>query len=985
MKKNHYSITICILVLFTACTSHRLQNFSDNDIPLDQLVNHLPANDSVESTLIFNAILDYGLEGVVHICRQLGFHDDQDLVQAKWALHGLAVYVTGRGREQKRELYISGLIKALDLSLPVNQKVFIINQMQISGGSESVSALGSYIDDPDLYEPAIQALTTIGSKSAGEALLKALPTVNGKQKVAIIQALGMMRYEPAGEEILALLNDSNDIVRKLSGFALSNMGYDPANLPLGSMAEKDHQYVPNYLRFAERLGEKGDVESCRAICDEILNNENDYYSDNMRINALSILVKYNPDGARDRLFKMMSGHNKKMRMAALNLVDNYNISEVRMTALKALSEIQDVKSLPDMIFVMQDSLNELVLFLLQSENEKEQAAAIRAIASITNRSTSKKKQIVLIKDYYDKATLDEKMLLFNIFKAVGGDALMKITVQEMQSTDEQIREAAIRTLTEWPDTGALGILIDIGSNDQEERFRILALRGALRILRENPMGEQRALLYYKEIMNASVRPEEKRQVLAGLAEIRTVSSLRLITSVLDDSNVNHEAFFAALAVSSQAEEQNEHLSRDEIVIALVESQSDEELREKIKTYAQNEITKPRTPEGFRSLFNGMNLDGWKGLVENPVKRAQMSEEELSLAQIEADKIMREHWQVIDGILYFDGKGSHLCTVDDYTDFELLVDWKIEKEGDSGIYLRGSPQVQIWDPAQWPEGSGGLYNNQIHPNKPLQKVDNPVGEWNTFRIIMRGDRVTVYLNDILVFDNVVMENYWERYKSIYPSGQIELQSHNTPLYFRNIFIRELEPKKPLFDGYLFNGKDLSGWQVIGNSLDSWQVKDSILYTEGKGGGWLSSTEEYADFKLELEFRIPEGGNSGVFLRAPHQGDPAYTGMEVQILDDYAEEYSELKAWQYTGSLYGLQAPSQRVSKKAGEWQKIEILCDGPEVKVSLNGTPVIEANLIEFMHKEDDHPGIKRRKGYIGLQNHSTKIEYRNIYLMELRR
>jgi hypothetical protein len=709
MIKNHFGITICILIILTACTSHRLQNFSDNDIPLDQLVNHLPANDSVESTLIFNAILDYGLEGVVHICRQLGFHDDQDLVQAKWALHGLAVYVTGRGREQKRELYISGLIKALDLSLPVNQKVFIINQMQISGGSESVSALGSYIDDPDLYEPAIQALTTIGSKSAGEALLK------------------------------------------------------------------------------------------------------------------------------------------------------------------ALSEIQDVKSLPDMIFVMQDSLNELVLFLLQSENEKEQAAAIRAIASITNRSTSKKKQIVLIKDYYDKATLDEKMLLFNIFKAVGGDALMKITVQEMQSTDEQIREAAIRTLTEWPDTGALGILIDIGSNDQEERFRILALRGALRILRENPMGEQRALLYYKEIMNASVRPEEKRQVLAGLAEIRTVSSLRLITSVLDDSNVNHEAFFAALAVSSQAEEQNEHLSRDEIVIALVESQSDEELREKIKTYAQNEITKPRPPEGFRSLFNGMNLDGWKGLVENPVKRAQMSEEELRLAQIEADKIMREHWQVIDGILYFDGKGSHLCTVDDYTDFELLVDWKIEKEGDSGIYLRGSPQVQIWDPDQWPEGSGGLYNNQIHPNKPLQKVDNPVGEWNTFRIIMRGDRVTVYLNDILVFDNVVMENYWERDKSIYPSGQIELQSHNTPLYFRNIFIRELEPKKPLFDGYLFNGKDLNGWQVIGNSLDSWQVKDSILYTEGKGGGWLSSTEEYADFKLELEFRIPEGGNSGVFLRAPHQGD------------------------------------------------------------------------------------------------------------------
>ncbi len=916
MKKNHYSIAICILGLLTACTSHRLQNFSDNDIPLDQLVNHLPANDPVESTLIFNAILDYGEEGVVHICQQLGSHNDQSIAQAKWALNGLTVHVTGRGREQKRELYISGLKKALDLSLPVNQKAFIINQMQISGGSESVSSLGSYIDDPDLYEPAIQALTTIGSKSAGEALLKALPTVNGKQKDAIIQALGMMRFEPAGEEILALLNDSNNTVRKLSGFALSNMGYDPVNLPPGSLAVKDRQYVSELITLAE---------------DSLPAASLTYYVESLKSSDL----------------------------------------ELRLSALKGLE-----------VFGNDTTLEGLVLFLLQSENEKEQTSAIRAIASITNRSTSKKKQIVLIKEYYNKATFDEKILLFNIFKAVGGDALMKITIREMQSTDEQIHEAAIRTLTEWPDTGALGILIDIGSNDQEERFRILALRGALRILRENPMGEQRALLYYKEIMNAAARPEEKRQVLAGLAEIRTVSSLRLITSVLDDSNVNHEAFFAALTVSSQAEEKNTHLSRDEIVIALVESQSDEELREKIKTYAQNEITKPQPPEGFRSLFNGMNLDGWKGLVENPVKRAQMSEEELRLAQIEADKIMREHWQVIDGILYFDGKGSHLCTVDDYTDFELLVDWKIEKEGDSGIYLRGAPQVQIWDPAQWPEGSGGLNNNQIYPNKPHQKTDNPIGEWNTFRVIMRGEQVTVYLNDILVVDNVVMENYWERDKSIYPSGQIELQSHNTPLCFRNIFIRELEPKKPLFDGYLFNGIDLNGWQVIGNSPDSWQVQDSILSAEGKGGGWLSSTDEYVDFKLELEFRVPEGGNSGIFLRAPHQGDPAYKGMEVQILDDYAEEYSKLKAWQYTGSIYGLQAPSQRVSKKAGEWQKIEILCDGPAVKVSLNGTPIIEANLIDFMHKEDDHPGIKRRKGYIGLQNHSTKIEYRNIYLTE---
>jgi len=119
-----------------------------------------------------------------------------------------------------------------------------------------------------------------------------------------------------------------------------------------------------------------------------------------------------------------------------------------------------------------------------------------------------------------------------------------------------------------------------------------------------------------------------------------------------------------------------------------------------------------------------------------------------------------------------------------------VDWKILPHGDSGIYLRGSPQVQIWDPADHPEGSGGLYNNRIHPSKPSKCADKPVGEWNRFRIRMVGERVSVWLNGELVVDNVVMENYWERDKPIYPTGSIELQNHGNTLYFRNIFIREI---------------------------------------------------------------------------------------------------------------------------------------------------------------------------------------------------
>jgi hypothetical protein len=201
------------------------------------------------------------------------------------------------------------------------------------------------------------------------------------------------------------------------------------------------------------------------------------------------------------------------------------------------------------------------------------------------------------------------------------------------------------------------------------------------------------------------------------------------------------------------------------------------------------------PPGFSLLFNGKDLTGWKGLLkgplESPARRAKLSPEELAKAQEEADKDMRAHWRVEDGVIVFDGKGRSLCTAKDYADFEMFVDYKILPRGDSGVYLRGSPQVQIWDPEANPVGSGGLYNNEKNPSKPLKCADKPVGQWNTLRIKMVGEKVSVWLNGELVVDNVVLENYWERNKPIYPTGQIELQNHGNTLWFKNVYLREIK--------------------------------------------------------------------------------------------------------------------------------------------------------------------------------------------------
>ena len=219
-------------------------------------------------------------------------------------------------------------------------------------------------------------------------------------------------------------------------------------------------------------------------------------------------------------------------------------------------------------------------------------------------------------------------------------------------------------------------------------------------------------------------------------------------------------------------------------------------REAVMAYLQKAS---KGEEGFVSIFNGKDLTGWKGLVENPIKRRQMQGWELVEAQKRADEVMRADWTVQDGCLTYVGKGyDNICTVKDYADFEMYVDWRLDpngKEPDAGIYLRGTPQVQIWDIARVnvgaQVGSGGLYNNQKHKSTPTEVADNPLGEWNSFYIKMVGDKVTVLLNGVKVVDEVVMENYWDRSQPIPACDQIEMQAHGSLVNFRDIYVREIK--------------------------------------------------------------------------------------------------------------------------------------------------------------------------------------------------
>ena len=204
------------------------------------------------------------------------------------------------------------------------------------------------------------------------------------------------------------------------------------------------------------------------------------------------------------------------------------------------------------------------------------------------------------------------------------------------------------------------------------------------------------------------------------------------------------------------------------------------------------------PAGFIALFNGKDLTGWQALLElpglrsgaglDPAEPAKLSAEDRATKQREADAKYLPHWTVRDGALHYDGKGQNLRSVKDYGDVELFADWRIPARADTGIYLRGTPQIQIWDRPE--VGSGGLFNNQIGARNPIKAADRPVDEWNTFRILMQGDVTSVWLNGELVVDQMVYENYWDRTKPLPSTGPIELQHHGNPIEFKNIYVREI---------------------------------------------------------------------------------------------------------------------------------------------------------------------------------------------------
>ena len=448
---------------------------------------------------------------------------------------------------------------------------------------------------------------------------------------------------------------------------------------------------------------------------------------------------------------------------------------------------------------------------------------------------------------------------------------------------------------------------------------------------------------------------------------------------------------------------------------------------------------PRPPKGFTALFDGKSLAGWHGMPHfDPYQLAAMPEEKRKALIEHWTEDANKHWTVENGELVNDGNGAYLTTDKKYGDIELLIEYKLSPRADSGIYLRATPQVQIWDTTKeagyWKlgadKGSGGLWNNTpgTPGRDPLVHADRALGQWNSFRIIMVGERVTVYLNGKLVVDHARLENFWNpaevrklqselkkveatdaadsakkaedlrrqiahvRTRPLPLKEVIQLQTHGGEIRWRNIYIREIPSEeanailvKHGSKGFesVFNGKDFTGWA---GPVDQYEVKDGAIVCRPGKGGTIYTKDEYGDFMARLEIKLPPGGNNGLAIRYPGKGDTAYVGMcELQVLDDTAKQYANLDPRQYHGSAYGMVPAHRGYQRPVGDWNFQEVTIMGPTIKVELNGTKILDCDLSKVTKymANSPHPGKNRTSGHFGFAGHNDPVAFRKIQIKRL--
>lgn len=842
---------------------------------------------------------------------------------------------------------------------------------------------------------ALKLLTKINPNKARKQLLKGATSPNALYRAASLELLANRDEPSETKKLIKSLSKAEPEIQESILLYLAQEA-DESDIPAISKTVQKLSDTQSKIAGLNTLSALSNGSNAAELIKEISS------ADDATKQAIITLLLTSKDASTiDAVVAALPTADATTQLALLEVLSkrtNNNASKATLALVQsedAAVKAAALKALPNV--VGESDLN-AVVNLLSGANEQDSRALQSALIQILSASPSKDQHIQKLAANISRSAAPSAANYFPVFAGVGTQE--SLTAVKNYLNNQTLKPQAISALASWSTPEALPTLIELSRTEKGTANFDTVFKGLIAQINASENTAAQKTLFLKDAFALASMPAQQQQVLGSLQATGTYQALVFAANYLDDAQLKGAATNTAMNI---AMDNSEFIGTD---VRHILEQANANLTGSESSYLKEAITRHLVEmpagEGYVSIFNGTDLTGWKGLVENPIKRAAMSPKELSSKQAEADKNMRTNWTADNGDLVFSGKGANIATVKQYGDFEMLVDWKLDpngKEPDAGVYLRGTPQVQIWDISRTEVGaqvgSGGLYNNQKNPAIPLKVADNALGEWNTFKIRMIGEKVSVWLNGELVVDNVTLENYWDRNQSIFPVEQIELQAHGSRVWYRDIYVKEIA-RKEVFS--LSKAEQSEGFEMLfdGTNLDKWTETPAYEVTpegyiranpDAKFGKNLYTKDEFGDFVYRFEFKLTPGANNGIGIRTPLDGDAAYVGTEIQVLDNDAEVYKNLKEYQYHGSAYGILPAKREAMKPVGEWNSQEIRVQGSKIKVTLNGVVILDGDLakasINGTADHKDHPGLNNKSGHIGFLGHGSEVFFRNIRINSL--
>ncbi len=1028
--KKHILLVISLLVtcmLFAQGPANRTAKTVAADV-----LAQMPAQNQETFNSLMNDLAESGEEAVLTLTQMLKAPGQGGNAQVEYALSGLTAYVSAPGRETQKNMVATALTKAAAQATNATVKAFLENQASmlnrpyemsepqlpaLAVAQRNAKAAIKSGKTQDRIQAMLQVLSLLPAKDAQKTVLAALKDNNKDYRDALLYAASpkadkdfyntlvktMLKAKPEVQaDILNFLaSEANANAEKREMVRTSEAKWD--NPTLGIL----HNFVKTSGNFdiveaaVNALRNIGDSSSIPVIASLLSKNDNKYValaqtalaSYNGKINS-DVAKAIGDASAAGKIaaIELLAGRKATVNLGSvLALTDNAN-ADVKTAAYKALKDLVSPQDFVKMCGLLEEA-------------PADAYQAMQQAITATLAGQTPAQQVQAISQRMNQAGTGKGYLYYPVLAATGDPSALQIITNTLASNSQSVNgQSAFQALLTWDGIEAAPYLYNIARNASGQQFE-QALNRYIELGSSETLTGENQLQLLRQAMELAKTDQLRNRILEKVDKTGTFLGMLFAGEFINTPALQQTAATAVMDIAVAHPEYNGANTRALLnkVVEVLSGGDADYFKQNIKKYLEEN---PADEKGFVSIFNGKDLTGWKGLVEDPIKRSKMKPAQLAKEQIKADEQMRKDWIVEDGSLAYIGTGyDNLCTEKQYGDFEMLVDWKLDPNGaepDAGIYLRGSPQVQIWDTARVDVGaqvgSGGLYNNKKNKDIPLVVADNPLGEWNSFYIKMVGDRVTVKLNGILVVDDVILENYWDRSQPIFPIEQLELQAHGSKVWFRNIYVRELkraeafqlseQEKKEGFK-VLFDGTNMYQW--TGNTVDYTIEDGCISMNPSKSfGGNLYTVDEYADFIYRFEFCLTPGANNGVGIRTPMEGDAAYVGMEIQILDCEHPTYSYITPLQHHGSVYGIipaKPDHPSAFKPAGQWNEEEIYAKGDYIRVTVNGQVINEGNIREATKNgtadKHEHPGLFNKSGHIGFLGHGSPVKFRNIRIKEL--